>query len=77
MQEAQGYGEYRWLNVSLAIGGSVAPLKTQIRRAVRPAEPPMRPSRHPWLGRFFVSRSGGSNAWLNEVRIVQRSHMSE
>jgi hypothetical protein len=69
--------EYRWLNVSLAIGGSVAPLKTQIRLAVRPAEPPKRPSRHPWLGRFFVSHNGGSIASLNEVWIVQRSHMSE
>jgi len=77
MQEAQGFGEYRWLNVSLAIGGSVAPLKTQIRRAVRPAEPPKRPSRHPWLGRFFVSHNGGSIASLNELWIVQRSHMSE
>jgi hypothetical protein len=43
--------EYRYRNVSLIIGGSMA---VQFASAVRPAKPPERPSRRPWLGRFFI-----------------------
>jgi hypothetical protein len=46
--------EYRYRNVSLFIGGSVAVLKKQFAGAVRPAKPPERPSRRPCLGRSFI-----------------------
>jgi hypothetical protein len=46
--------EYRYRNVSLIIGGGLAVLKKQFAGAVRPAKPPVRPSRRPWLGHFFI-----------------------
>ncbi len=51
---AQGFGEYRWLNVGLAVGGSVAAAwDAKFAGAVRP-EPPERPSRPPGWGAFLV-----------------------
>ena len=74
-QEALSFGEYRWLKVSLGIGGSVARLRRKFagpfgRRSLQASQPP------PPAGRFFVSHNGGLNAWLNEALIVQRSHIS-
>jgi hypothetical protein len=46
--------KYRYRNVSLIIGGSLAVFKKQFAGAVRPAKPPERPGRRPWLGRFFI-----------------------
>lgn len=46
--------EYRYRNVSLIIGGSVAVLEKQFAGAVRPAKPPERPGRPLGWDAFFI-----------------------
>jgi hypothetical protein len=50
----QGFGNIDTSMSVLLLEAAWPRLRSKFAGAVRPAKPPKRPSRRPWLGRFFI-----------------------